>query len=78
MPPKNMMVVSEQEYAALLNLDRMVRQAMAIPGTAELLVGALHALDHVRDMEGLPKPGSGNPIVASNLAKALIDRVSKP
>lgn len=56
MPNYTQTLCSELEYEALLNLDRMIRLAMAIPNTGEFLVGALHALDNVRTDQGLPIP----------------------
>lgn len=75
---------SALEYEALLQLDKMIRLAMTIEGTAGFLVSALQALDAVRIDQGLPipdkftmpppPPENHNKVEVSALAGALIKR----
>jgi hypothetical protein len=70
------------EYEALLNVERMVRLAMAKPATGEFLVGAMQALDAVRRDEKRAEPVVAeeprpSPVVVA-VANALIDKVRKP
>ena len=75
---------SAMEYEALINLDKMIRLAMAIPNTSGFLVSAIQALDQIRIDQGLPipekvtapppPPESHNKAEVSALAGALIKR----
>jgi len=56
MPEYTQTLVSALEYEGLLQLDRMIRLAMAIPNTGEFLASAMAALDAVRTDQGLPIP----------------------
>lgn len=47
---------SALEYEALIQLDKMIRLAMAVPNTSGFLVSAIQALDQVRHDQGLPIP----------------------
>lgn len=77
--------VNSLEFEALMNLDKTIRMAIAIPSTGEFLVGAIHALDAVRKKEGLPIPeaipasfeSGESPSGVSELARSLISRVMK-
>ena len=77
--------VSKLEYAALLDLDRMIRLAMNMPGAGEFLVAAIQALDTVRREEGLPIPDNFTPPPSpqesapevSKLAAGLIRKAMK-
>lgn len=76
----NKIYVSEMEYEALVNLDKMIRIAMSVPSTGDMLIGAIQALDHVRMDEGIAIPESTpvetEPLITgvSDLAAALIKR----
>lgn len=61
MPDFTQTLVSAMEYEALLNLDRVLRVAMSVPGTGEFLATALEALDQVRMDQGLPIPDAVKP-----------------
>lgn len=86
MPDYTQTLCSEMEYLALLELDRVIRIAMAVPNTGEFLAVAIQALDNVRSDQGLPGP---QPIEAapqhehksgpeaSDLAKKLIGRAMR-
>lgn len=56
MPEYTQTLVSSLEYEALVNLDKMVRLAISVPGTGEFLVTAIQALDQVRIDQDLPIP----------------------
>ena len=60
------MLVSAAEYAALLNVDQMVRVAMTAPDSGEFLAGAIMALDAVRKAEAprIVKPNPNAPMLA--------------
>ena len=72
------MVVSASEYAALLNVEQMVRIAMVQPDAGEFIGVALFSLDQVRkdEAEGVEVPAVTQG--ASELAQALIKRASGP
>jgi hypothetical protein len=77
--------VSALEYAALLELDKLVRLAMVRPGAAEALVVCLQSLDAIRREEGLaaspvfsaPEPAHDQAEVSA-LAAGLIRRAMQP
>lgn len=74
-------IVSAMEYAALLNVEKMVRLAMEQPSTGEFLVGAMQALDTVRRVEAGELERQPSPILkasATAVANALITKVRKP
>jgi len=77
-------LVSALEYEGLMQLDRAIRMAVAIPNTGAFLVSAIAALDTVREEQGLPIPEpveqqriqpAGTQV--SELAGALIQRAMK-
>jgi hypothetical protein len=73
--------VSALEYAALCDVDKMVRVCLVSPAAGEMLVGAIKALDMVREDEGIKteevKPLAPKLAPVSALASALIERAKR-
>ncbi len=68
-PELRTITVNAMEYAALLDVDRMIRIAMSVPDASEMLVGAIQALDLVRAGYGIPGPETPQPAVQQESAK---------
>jgi hypothetical protein len=71
--------VSSNEYAALKNLEEMIRLAMTTPNTGEFVAVALQALDAVRRDESMETAALlRSKSDASDLVLKLMDRIEKP